>query len=179
MSTTVAMIMRPVYRAAGAKQARLTKRAAYRDAAKIAFWKKHQCECDDPRHEEGYPGCTCFWHGDGSVLREAIIRRYARLLMRRDRARPVTCKITVTKIDADMYETTFAVGVQSFGLAYEVGNEAGQHCTFIAEMFRRALGLLGVEPRCKGFTPGDVPRSNGAFMSAPDRLAAQGNGGAR
>lgn len=81
---------RTVYRGNGARLWRFTKAAAYRDAARAAWWKKHPCECERPEHDTGYPGFTCEGHTDeGRAHRAAVVERLARMWMRRDR-QPIT-----------------------------------------------------------------------------------------
>lgn len=82
----IATSTRTVYRGEGARRWRFSRLAAYRDAARAAWWKKHPCECERAEHEVGYPGFTCGLHDPEAVQRRAAaVDRLARLWMRRDR----------------------------------------------------------------------------------------------
>lgn len=55
--------------------------------------------------------------------------------------------VTVEQYGPQSYKTIFRVGVQYFTLTnVEDDEEALQHCTFIKDMFLRALTSLGVGP---------------------------------
>lgn len=84
---------RTVYRAKGARLYRFTMKAALRDAARIAFWQRHLCDCERAQPEYhsttgvylGHSGGhDCGLHEQARVVSERLARLWLHRLRRGD-----------------------------------------------------------------------------------------------